>query len=402
MRAIHAVVLGAGVACSVLAIQCGGGSQGGPSGSDSGTAEGGGLHDGSINDAPSGDGSMPDTSTGDVSTVDGTLNEASTGDGGSGDGSADASVIDGAVDDASDSGLDADAMPSGTQCSVDGGDAGCSAALACCNGYCVDTTRDPLNCGTCGNSCNTDQFCTGVSCDDAIFSNLCANRAATVVMDGLGPDDMAASGIGGALSSADGGCQAPLSVQFAVPDAGTVLAPDSGQPITGPGDSLVVAGGSYGQVAIGYMDSAGLSTIVQESDGTYGWLQDTGNGRNIVCTTTGDAGGLVNAQHDYFLLQLTVVPGSGTLTFSAFGLFGPGTLAAGYFFDNTVFPNLASYGERWYVVEWIDTDGNFMPSAGDTFTVLAYGTALDGEIAGGTELDGGISGGEALADGGCP
>ncbi|MBI5547351.1 MAG: hypothetical protein HY901_26000, partial [Deltaproteobacteria bacterium] len=40
----------------------------------------------------------------------------------------------------------------------------CSQGLTECNGLCVDTAHDPLNCGTCGKSCPGTQVCASGTC----------------------------------------------------------------------------------------------------------------------------------------------------------------------------------------------------------------------------------------------
>jgi Stigma-specific protein, Stig1 len=65
--------------------------------------------------------------------------------------------------------------------------------LTCCNGSCVDITKDPNNCGQCGTACTADQFCTGKACDDAVISNVCANPNGTVAMDPYAEDNQAGS-----------------------------------------------------------------------------------------------------------------------------------------------------------------------------------------------------------------
>jgi hypothetical protein len=44
----------------------------------------------------------------------------------------------------------------------------CPGGLSCCNSMCVDTTSDPLNCGTCGNSCDVGNAttCCSSQCTD--------------------------------------------------------------------------------------------------------------------------------------------------------------------------------------------------------------------------------------------
>ena len=91
--------------------------------------------------------------------------------------------LDVTTDDGTDAGTDAfdatDSRDSGPPCP----DGGCGAGLTCCAGSCVDTTKDPLNCGACSKACALTQFCTGTKCSEAVFANVCDNPNATVLKD---------------------------------------------------------------------------------------------------------------------------------------------------------------------------------------------------------------------------
>jgi hypothetical protein len=76
---------------------------------------------------------------------------------------------------------------------------------------------------------------------------------------------------------------------------------------------------------------------------------------------------------DYFALEVSVEPKSGTLCFFGFGMLVPGTEAVAYYFQNHVVPHLDTYSDAWYVYGWTDTDNNGMPSAGDTFMLVGQG-----------------------------
>jgi hypothetical protein len=81
----------------------------------------------------------------------------------------------------------------------------------------------------------------------------------------------------------------------------------------------------------------------------------------------------LTAHHDYFALEVTVEPASGTLCFFGYGMYAPGTSAAAYYFQNDVIGSRAMFPDVWYVYEWTDTDNSGTPSAGDAFTLIAHG-----------------------------
>lgn len=360
--------------CALVAIHCGGGGSGSEGGegaiADGSMAPMEGSTDAAAGDATHTESAAPD---GEPPTSD-ARTDAETG---TSDAAIDATVdaappIDGSNDAALDAGGDAalDASsdaPDGTPCTVDAGDAGsgCTGTLSCCSGWCVDTAKDPNNCGTCGNACSPTQFCTGTQCDDAVIDNLCANAAATVMQDEFAIDNEAGAEVAQALA----GCVPPVTYSIADQDAGDVLDPSTHRPLLGPGDTLVAGGGGYGQSSVAYLDSAGVSPAYIVENGTDVWIYDRSTGVAVVDDTVAD----LTAHHDYFLLVLAVEPTSGTLCFTAAGTGAPGTVAAGYYFANVVMPDLPSYTGSWYAYEWTDTNMNSIPDPGDSFVLEGSG-----------------------------
>jgi uncharacterized lipoprotein NlpE involved in copper resistance len=262
----------------------------------------------------------------------------------------------------SDAGPPAMACDASSQCTQMG-------ATTCCSGACVDLSRDPRNCGSCGTACSSSQFCTGTSCTGTAFSNICSTHSATVALDSIGADDEAGVELGNAVAST---CMLGGNLVIASQDSG-VIDPSSGRPLTGVGDMFVSGGGSYGQQAVGYMDTLGATPVYLHAelppDGGAGmaWFTERSSGTNIVTTSTSD----LTAHHDYFLLELSVEPMSGTLCFFGIGMYAPGTLAAAYYGSTQVLPHASSYTQAYYVYEWTDTNMNGMPDSGDTFDQLS-------------------------------
>jgi hypothetical protein len=255
------------------------------------------------------------------------------------------------------------------QARCDAADA-CGGSLSCCATFCVDTRRDPRNCGACGSACTTTQFCTGTTCDEAVFTNVCANSAATVVNDPYPVDIEAGVALGQALASCtDAGFTLAIVPQMKP----TVLIPvgDAGErPNTGVGDTLVAGGSWWGQLAVAYMDSNQLTPVYLTNDGTTSIIFERTTGLPLV--TTLDSA--LTAQHDYFFLALAVEPQSGTLCFFGEGILSPGTVAAGYYGSQVLVPNHAAYPASYYVYEWTDTNNDGAPDAGDTFKLVAQGS----------------------------
>ena len=252
----------------------------------------------------------------------------------------------------------------------------CSGTLHCCESFCTDTARDPRNCGACGVACTASQFCTGTKCDNAIFTNLCANPKATIDLDQYPSDNAAGVALGAALTTS---CSPAVAVGQA--SQLSAILGDAGQPSTGVGDTLVVGGGGFGQIAVQYLDSSGLSPIFLKTDGVMA--------QYVVRATGAPAFAAVmvsdlTAHHDYFFVELAVEPQSGTLCFVGAGIEAPGTAAAGYYASAQLLPNRAADMHSWEAVEWTDAPGtggpaadggadlgDGIPNAGDTFRVVA-------------------------------
>jgi hypothetical protein len=275
----------------------------------------------------------------------------------------DGGTLDGSVDGGADTGLDA--SPPGPPCDAQAACNTDASTVMCCSGYCIDTSKDPANCGQCGNACTARQFCTGTACDDAIIANVCANARGTVAFDPYDTDNDAGASMGAALAAQ---CvPAPTIVQVSQFTAGVTEVGGSGRPITGPGNTFITGGGGYGQTGVAYMEQS-LTALYLTGDGTRGQIRKR-DGTAIVDIL----GSTLTSQHDFFYVQLTVEPKSGTLCFSSVGMLSPGTLAAGYFVGSVMIPNRATYTSSWYVYQWDDTNGDLAPDNGDTFGLVMQG-----------------------------
>jgi hypothetical protein len=80
---------------------------------------------------------------------------------------------------------------------------------------------------------------------------------------------------------------------------------------------------------------------------------------------------------DVFVIQILKDSG-GRLVVLMDGTSYMGTWAAAWYFKHVVYPSISSYTNSYYIVRWTDAtsgaDADFVPGAGDTFTVLKQGT----------------------------
>ncbi len=181
--------------------------------------------------------------------------------------------------------------------------------------------------------------------------NVCANPHATVALDPYSADNEAGTTMAAALAN---GCMPAVAFRTTTQDAGVAEDPATGRPITGPGDTLVAAGGYFGQRGVAYMETAKIAPLTLGTDGTNSWIRNIKTGANVVLV----ASSMLTAHHDYFALEVSVEPISGTLCFFGYGMLVPGTAAAAYYFQNDIVANRATFPGVWYVYEWTDTDNS--------------------------------------------
>jgi hypothetical protein len=83
----------------------------------------------------------------------------------------------------------------------------------------------------------------------------------------------------------------------------------------------------------------------------------------------------VNGNQDFFVIE-TFMDGAGRYQLLCYGFGWEGTYAAGLYFNEVIYPNLASQSESWIIVKWFDANGNGFvdgPNQGDTYTIIAQG-----------------------------
>ena len=253
-------------------------------------------------------------------------------------------------------------------CSDEG--AGCGTDGTCCTGHCVDVSGDINHCGACGVACGSGQFCATadtVECVDAVIANLCGHTSVTVLRDGLTIDDAAGAAMLAAITDAANCTTEPTGTSVAQ-DSAPLINTTSGQPLAGPGNLLIAAGGDYRHLVTAYLQQARIAPVYNRVgvDVEFRLTADD--------TVVGSIPyGSLSADRDLLVIQLVRDPLTGTTILNAYGFGPPGTTAAGWFVTNVMLPDIASYTDSYYVYEWNDTIDDGAPTDETEFDLRGSG-----------------------------
>ena len=271
-----------------------------------------------------------------------------------------------------------DTCPSGTYCTPAGvcGGVGCKQDSECGPGQgCCDHQCTPLgtltDCGACGDACAAGDFCDGTQCDAPVYPNFCANSTVYVIHDGIAADNTAADEMASTITA---NCPATVMVHTANQTDPTLVDQTTGEPLGGAGVTYVLGGGPFPDLPLKWLERTEQVTKIyfDAPDGVSYYWRDRATG-TAVATMPGSA---CSAHADQFITELVTDPNNSTLSLIGYGACsgGKGTLAAAWYYANVLLPDRASYPDSWYIFSWTDSDNDGVPSAGDTFTILAHGT----------------------------
>jgi hypothetical protein len=253
----------------------------------------------------------------------------------------------------------------------------CDASLLCCSEHCVDVKTDSNHCGACGSACDSGDFCgisdcsgaggaggsSGsepcVTCQPTVLGNVCSVSQVIVMLDTTkNPSDgnrKPGRAIGHALADS---CASQPIYSEAEQDSVDALNLTTGRPVSNSGELLVVAGGPFFMNLEGYLEEQRISRLYLNVVGSEKTEFRRSSDDAVVLTlpVEGD-----HDSHDFFIIQFSRDPESGSLVLNAQGFWLSGTVAAAYLLTNQTLPNVASYTEGYYAYEWTDGNGDKAP-----------------------------------------
>jgi hypothetical protein len=229
----------------------------------------------------------------------------------------------------------------------------------------VSTVSDQQHCGACGSACSDSQFCGQSGCVAVKLSSACQVGKLVVVLDGQDGDDPTGRALSQALVAH---CTASQTSREVSQTAADVLNPNSGQPVSGSDELLLIAGGNYFQKGMGYLVANKFAPLTNMGSFDKYEIRDTASNALVASELISD----VSDSHDLFAVQIMREPSSNSLILNTYGFTVGGTAAATYYFTDVIAPNLVTTDKAWFVGEWTDKDADHLPDT-DELTVIASG-----------------------------
>lgn len=237
----------------------------------------------------------------------------------------------------------------------------------CCNGRCEDISLSMRACGTCGNTCEAQTFCTGTTCAPFSFDALCGNAEILIVhregkfvdgaQDDPSPDNDAGDAINAAFSDLCNNLTPPGAV---VAEADILQGENEGPLTTGRGTLLIVAGGRVFSGVVNYLDNVDVTPVelVVGADGDSFQLVIRSQRRVIVADRLTN----LSATRDFIIGQAVYDATSGTQVLNVYGIFRGGTAMGAQYFT-TLAAQASTAGDRWFVAK--SEDGTVTRLAGE-------------------------------------
>jgi hypothetical protein len=255
---------------------------------------------------------------------------------------------------------------------------GCGDGLICCSEHCSLLTTDSRNCGGCGNTCASGQFCglaaseadaTGVSCQDTTLANVCSVSKVIVVLDTNKNENDGDRNSGRAIGAAlSGQCPSKPTLEEAEQDSVDALNMTTGRPVSSSSDLLVIVGGPFFQNLQGYLEEQGIAPLYWKLTGENSEYRRADTDE-VVASVPIDSD---HESHDIFIIQFMRDPESGSLVLNAQGTWLTGSAAAAYHLSTVLLPDLPSQDKSWYAFDWTDKDGDLAPDE-DEIQLLGSG-----------------------------
>jgi hypothetical protein len=194
-------------------------------------------------------------------------------------------------------------------------------------------------------------------------ASLCTIPNVVVIRGGAEPDHASGDRIGGAFAS----CAAAPNVRSVLQTVPDVANANTGQPVAGSGELIVVAGGPHAQNVARYLENGGIAPVRHRLEAGHFELHDSSGG--VLASMSVEISG---ATHDFATIEVIRDRDSSTPVLIVSGFNQSGTAAGAWYFENVMMPALTTFESGYYIFEWTDA-GEPGPDSADEFVPLATG-----------------------------
>ncbi|MBK6810494.1 MAG: hypothetical protein IPG81_16675 [Sandaracinaceae bacterium] len=197
------------------------------------------------------------------------------------------------------------------------------------------------------------------------LASSCAFDSITVILDGDGNDAQAGATMATAVAN---GCATTPTVMTRNQTEPGLLDPTTFAPLFGASSLGVLGGDAIVQNVMGYLMMSSAPIRVDTSNGRYRVILQSG-GAVLLDAAIAD----INGSHDYAVVQIVHDPPSQATVVATHGYIYQGTLAGAHYFSTVLAPGLPLETRTYFVLEWTDMNGDMLPNAADTYTLLTSG-----------------------------
>ena len=127
------------------------------------------------------------------------------------------------------------------------------------------------------------------------------------------------------------------------------------------GDFIVLVGGPCAHACVKFYEDTKQAPLIQKWTDAYIWFE-TRDGK--IANETFIARSELHEHHDMFIIEF-FKDNDGRNVLIYYGHNWQGTLAAGRYFSQVMYPRISDYNKSYYIFDWVDSNNDTLPDVGE-------------------------------------
>jgi hypothetical protein len=127
------------------------------------------------------------------------------------------------------------------------------------------------------------------------------------------------------------------------------------------GDFIVLVGGPCAHACVKFYEDTKQAPLIQKWTDAYIWFE-TRDGK--IANETFVARSDLNEHYDMFVIEF-FRDNDGRNVLIYYGNNWQGTLAAGRYFSQMIYPRISDYNRAYYIFDWVDSNNDTLPDVGE-------------------------------------